>query len=404
MLNTKKRIFITTQYLEIGGIERSLIGLLNAIDYSKYDVDLFLYRHGGEFFSMIPNEVNLLPEMKKYSMLSRPMVEVVKNGYVDIVIARLLAKWQSHRYYKNSKSEKENFSVFHYVSKYTTPLLPKINPNVEYDLAVGFISPFHILRDKVRAKKKIGWIHSDFSILDINSKAELPVWGACDHIASISDSVTSAFLKAFPSLSDKIVLIENILSPVFVREQAKLEDVRSEIPKEEDIATLLSVGRYSSAKNFDNVPHICKKLVDAGTNVKWYIMGYGGNEALIKKNIEETKMQSHVILLGKRINPYPYMLACDLYVQPSRYEGKAVTVREAQILYKPVVITNFPTAKSQLTDGVDGVIVPSDNEGAADGLRCFIEDKVLQKKLISNLHTRDYGNEDEVSKIYGLIA
>jgi len=399
----KKRIFITTQYLEIGGVERSLIGLLNAIDYSKYAVDLFLYRHGGEFFSMIPKEVNLLPEIKKYSMLSRPMIEVIKKGYVFIVLARLLAKWKSRQYYKRSKSTKEDFSIFHYISKYTTPLLPKINSSSEYDLAIGFISPFHILRDKVKAKKKIGWIHTDFSILEINSADELPVWDSCDYIASISDSVTTAFLKTFPTIKDKIVLIENILSPTFVREQAAMLQVGAEMPDETGGIKLLTAGRYSTAKNFDNVPAICKMLVDDGVNVKWYIMGYGGGETLIKQKIEETGMQKHVVLLGKKNNPYPYMQACDIYVQPSRYEGKAVTVREAQMLYKPVVITNFPTAQSQLTDGVDGVIVPMDNDGAARGLIRFIKDKELQARLITNLHKHDYGNENEVGKIYNLI-
>lgn len=403
-MNFKKHIFITTQYLEIGGVERSLIGLLNTIDYSKYDVDLFLYRHGGEFFSMIPKEVNLLPEIKKYSSLSRPMIEVIKNGYLDIVLARLFAKLSSYRYYKNSKSLKENFSVFHYISKYTTPLLPKINPYVEYDLAIGFISPFHILRDKVRAKKTIGWIHTDFSTIEINCSEELPVWDSCDFIASVSVSVTQAFLKTFPSLKDKIILIENILFPSFVREQAELEQVRTEIPREDGVVALLSVGRYSPQKNFDNVPFICKKLIDSGTKVKWYIIGYGGNETLIRNNILEAKMQEYVILLGKKSNPYPYMLACDIYVQPSRYEGKAVTVREAQILYKPVVITNFPTALSQLNDSEDGVIVPMDNIGAAYGLKRFIEDKKLQVKLIANLHNHNYGNETEVNKIYELMS
>ena len=78
-------------------------------------------------------------------------------------------------------------------------------------------------------------------------------------------------------------------------------------------------------------------------------------------------MQERVIILGKKNNPYPYMRACDLYVQPSRYEGKAVTVREAQLLGKPVVITNYATSASQLEDGADGVIVPMDNAGCAEG-------------------------------------
>lgn len=114
-------------------------------------------------------------------------------------------------------------------------------------------------------------------------------------------------------------------------------------------------------------------------------------------------MQKNVILLGKKENPYPYMNACDIYVQPSRYEGKAVTVREAQTLAKPVVITNFPTSKSQLEDGVDGIIVPMDNEGCAKGIMSLIDDKELQQKLINNCKSRDYSNKQEIEKLYKII-
>ncbi|MDD6000842.1 MAG: glycosyltransferase, partial [Bacteroidales bacterium] len=92
-----------------------------------------------------------------------------------------------------------------------------------------------------------------------------------------------------------------------------------------------------------------------------------------------------------------------IYVQPSRYEGKSVTVREAQMLCKPVVVTNYPTAPSQIRSGIDGVIVPMDNEGCAKGLAEVICDKPLQERIIAHLKTHDYGNESEVDKIYELI-
>lgn len=162
---------------------------------------------------------------------------------------------------------------------------------------------------------------------------------------------------------------------------------------------LLSVGRFSEAKNYDNVPDICRRMVKKGVDVKWFIIGYG-DEQLIRRKIEEAGMQEHVIILGKRSNPYPYIKACDIYVQPSRYEGKSVTVREAQMLCKPVVVTNYPTASSQIKSGVDGVIVPMDNEGCAKGLVKVIMDKALQTRLTDYLKTHDYGNEREVDKVY----
>lgn len=166
---------------------------------------------------------------------------------------------------------------------------------------------------------------------------------------------------------------------------------------------LISVGRFSEAKNYDNVPDICRRMVEKGIDVKWFIIGFGGDEQLIRRKIEEAGMQEHVIILGKRSNPYPYIQACDIYVQPSRYEGKSVTVREAQMLCKPVVVTDYPTAASQIRNGVDGVIVPMDNEGCARGLAEVISDSDLQKRIVEYLRSHDYGNEREVEKIYRLL-
>ena len=122
------------------------------------------------------------------------------------------------------------------------------------------------------------------------------------------------------------------------------------------------------------------------------------------KKIREEKMENHVILLGKKQNPYPYIKQCDIYVQPSRYEGKAVTVREAQILCKPIIITDFTTAASQLEDGVDGIIVPMNNKECAQGIINLIKNFDLQKKLQINCKKRDYSNKEEVKKIYQLMG
>jgi glycosyltransferase involved in cell wall biosynthesis len=190
--------------------------------------------------------------------------------------------------------------------------------------------------------------------------------------------------------------MENILSEKFVREQA---EEKISLP-EKNAIRLCTVARFSYPKAIDRAVHICKVIVEKGLNIVWFIVGYGGDEAMIRKQIEETGMEKHFILLGKQMNPYPFIKACDIYVQPSRYEGKAVTVREAQILGKPVVITNFPTATSQLTDGVDGIIVPNEIEQAAQGISDFIKDTQKQVEIIQYLQTHHYGNEEEVNQIY----
>lgn len=399
----KPRIFIAMHYMEIGGAETALVGLLNALDPARMDVDLFLYDHRGEMMQFIPEWVNLLPQIPKYSVLERPIIELVKRCLWRIAAARLWAKWLSQKAYKRSGSTLENNSGLDKMSKCTTPLLPKINQSVTYDLAISFLTPHRIVAEKVKAKKKIAWIHTDYTRVWVDAEEELKVWQKYDYVASITGDVTNTFLQVFPSLAPKIVEIENILSPTFVRKRAELEDTDKEF-RQTDKISLLSIGRYSEQKNYDNVPDICKRLINkTKLNIKWYIIGYGGDEALIRQKIKEAGMEEHVILLGKRSNPYPYIKACDIYVQPSRYEGKSVTVREAQMLCKPVVVTNYPTAPSQIRSGIDGVIVPMDNEGCAHGLAEVICDKPLQERIIAHLKTHDYGNESEIEKIYTVI-
>lgn len=404
---TKKRIFISMHYLELGGAEISLIGLLQALDYSQYDVDLFVHRHQGELMQFIPKEVNLLPEITSYACIENPLTEAIRRGQFGVVWGRLKARWRARRYQPRDASLPQN-AIFQYIAQEIEPCLPSLEKYGEYDLAISFLQPHNYVLSKVKAKKKVCWIHTDYTKVEFDVDAELPIWSAYDHIVSISPDVTKTFLQVFPSLEDKIIEIENILSSEFVRKRADEFEFKfngndnGNVNKISKVVNILSVGRFTDAKNYDNVPDICRLVREQGVDVRWYIIGYG-EEALIRQKIHEAGMEEFVILLGKRTNPYPYMKACDVYAQPSRYEGKSVTVREAQMLCKPVVITNYATAKSQIRDGVDGVIVPKDNVGCAKGIADFIRNNQLQNGIINYLHDHDYGNVEEVEKVYRMI-
>ena len=110
-----------------------------------------------------------------------------------------------------------------------------------------------------------------------------------------------------------------------------------------------------------------------------------------------------MIILGKKTNPYPYMAACDVYAQPSRYEGKAVTVREAQTLGKPVLITAYETAPSQVENGVDGIICPMGVEAVADALTKLLNDESARNKLSRNCLSRDFSNSEYIQLLYDFI-
>ena len=386
--------------MEIGGAEKALLGLLENIDTTKYEVDLFLMRHSGELMKYIPSNINLLPEISQYADLAVPIGNVLKKGHFKIAYGRYKGKKAAVKRV-SELGLGDNDVAIEYSHKYTAKYMPKISDK-GYDLAISFLTPHYFVTQKVNAKKKVAWIHTDYSRVEMDRESQLVMYSNYDKIASISDKAAEKFVRIFPSLKDKVITIQNILPEKYINKITDEFTAENEISNDGSIK-LFSIGRFCTAKNFDNIPEICKLIRNQGVNIKWYIIGYGGDEQLIKDKIAEFNMQDYVIVLGKKENPYPYIKACDIYIQPSRYEGKCVAVCEAQILNKPVIITNYATASSQLTDGFDGIVVPMDNQGCAEGIARVIRDKDLQNNLIENTKKTDYTNKNEIEKIYKLI-
>lgn len=397
-----KSVIIVAHALEIGGAERALLGLLESFDYSQFEVDLFLMRHTGELFDLIPKEVHLLPEIKQYTGLAVPMVSILHKGMWKVVSGRLYAKIKAKHYIKKNHVHGENTVELDYSHKYSLKAMPMISKK-KYNMAISFLTPHYYAVHKVHADKRVAWIHTDYSYMGVDVKSEKKMWEAYDNIVSISEACTRGFLSKFPELEQKIVEIENIIAPNFIRKQADMLYVDDEMATDDGELKILSIGRFSTQKNFDNIPDICRRICQNGIKIKWFLIGFGQEEEHIRQKIYESGMEKNVVILGKKSNPYPYIKACDVYIQPSLYEGKCVAVREAQILGKPVIITRYPTASSQLRDGVDGLIVPLDNEKCAEALTNILSDNDKMDMLRENVKSIDYSNTSEIEKIYSLF-
>lgn len=389
-MGKKDIIIVFTGPMDLGGIERSLLGLLDSIDYEKYNVDLFLYAHHGPLMYLINENVNVLPEEKELAFLRESFGTKLKNR----------AYYSAYMRCKEAVISK--FTHINHDEMWAEIMRKKVKPiKKHYDLALGFFRPFDLIDEKIYADIKVGWIHTDYSSAGEDLELLRKDYAKMDYIVGVSDQTARTFIELFPEFESKVIISENILSESFMKSEADKLDVSNEM--DDSCVKLLSIGRFCEQKNFDNVPEIASIIKSKGVEFKWYIIGYGADENLIKSKIAQYNMEDTVIILGKKENPYPYIKACDIYVQPSRYEGKCVAVREAQILNKPVIITNYASSKSQLQDGFDGVIVPMDNQGCADGIVKVIDDKDLQNQLIENTKKTDYTNSKELNKLYELI-
>lgn len=388
----KKILVIFTGNMELGGIERSLLGLLDAIDYSQYEVDLFLYGHNGILYEQINNNVNILPEIASLATLRESLYMKIKRGCLYSAMLRIRDEVRARL-----GNEYNHDDSWRAIVERSVKQIEK-----EYDLALGFFVPFDILKKKVKAKVKVGWIHTDYCADSSDAQDLLNEYSGLDFIAAVSEQSADSFCKMVPQLKDRVLIIENSISINSLILDSEKFSVQSEMPDDGSVR-LLSIGRFCEAKNFDNIPAICKLIRAQGVDVKWYIIGFGTDEEKIRTAIAKEHIEDFVIILGKKDNPYPYIKACDIYVQPSRYEGKCVAVIEAQILNKPVVITNYKSASSQLCDGFDGIIVPMDNQGCAKGIISLIQDSELRNYLCNNTKEKDYARQREVEKLFALI-
>ncbi|MGM0836090.1 MAG: glycosyltransferase [Bacillota bacterium] len=394
-----KNILIASYDLEIGGVERSLISMLEQFDYENYNVDLMLYRHQGDFMPMLTNKVNLLKEVPQYATFRKSIGTLLKEKTYTIASSRILAKLQADLIGKIKRISEPGYYQMQLMWKYAMPFLPEIEK--EYDVAISYLWPHDFVAKKVKAKKKIAWIHTDFSAIETDIEVDLTIWKNFTHIVAVSEMCKISFVKKYPYLKKKVKVVENINSAELIKKMS-LERIDNPLLKDKNFK-IVTVARLTYAKGLDIAVNAMKILKKRGyKNIVWYVVGYGGEERALLELINRNNLIDNFILLGKKINPYPIIKASDIYVQPSRYEGKAVTVTEALILGKPILLTNYDTADSQILDGHEGLICEKSDIGIADGLESLLKSEKT-KELISNISKKTYNNEYEIEKLYKLF-
>lgn len=385
---TKNKILFVMESLRIGGAEKSLLTILSMFDYDRFDVDLLLFRHNGEFMPFLPSEVNLLPEDIVFQCFDRNRkkspVEYAKKGMFGRAVhaAAYLAKVFLSRITRSSlyigwKHQKHFF----------------IPPTDSYDVAIAFLErrTIYYVADLINADKKIGFIHNDYSVYPYDEKEDMRCFNEFDWIAAVSEHCKDVLCEKFPMYTDKFTVIKNMVSRKLIREMS--EEPILNFKKEPNTMYLVSVGRLTPQKGFDNAIEICSKLINEGQNVKWYIVGEGEQRQELEKKISENNLENNFILVGADVNPYRWMKMCDVYVQPSRFEGFGITVAEAKAMNKKIVAAHIPEFEELLGDYPNGIT--ADYENFSKQILCFYKrDSVTSDPLIE---------ENQIKNLYMLI-
>lgn len=392
----KKKILFAIPSLRSGGAEKSLITLLSLIDYDKYDVDLLAFRRDGLFFDKIPDEVNVIKGTEDYEAFDGDAKSAIsyfiRKGNFTAVVDRL----RYGRAYKIQDIDLRERFMWLLLKKQ----LPVCDKN--YCCVIGYLegnASFYAAEFE-KAQKRICYVHSDLKRHNINKNLSAEAFKKCDAVVTVSQVCADSINELFPEEKEKVVVIENITSARLIKKYAEEEQVFLNCKPE---TVLLTVGRFSPPKGIDLAVRACAELKRRGKNIRWYHIGTGELKTEIEELINQLGVTDEFILLGERSNPYPYVGQCDIYVQPSRYEGKSIAIDEAKCLCRPIVTTNFTTVADQITDGVNGLICTMNETDMADKIGMLIDNKELRQALSDNLSKEKTGNEEELDKFYRII-
>lgn len=392
-----KKILIVISDMGLGGAQRSLLSFLKCLNDSQqktqYEIDLMVVNPVGGFYAQIPQEIKQLMPPKALRWLGTAFSKklVTKHFSFNCVFGQVkwLLKKKLGKFPKQWNIQQKLWSCW----KDRIPALPG-----HYDAAISYIDGFpnYYIMEKVSAKKKVLWIHNEYQKLQYDPEYDRPFYEKADGIITISDKCRQCILEAFPQLQEKVHILENISVSSEVLKKSGAGDCSEFLTY--DGLKLLSVGRLNAQKGYDLAIDSAKILRDQGISFLWLVLGDGPERQSLQQQIDRYNLNNCFRLLGNCENPYGYMADCDFMVQSSRFEGKSVVLDEAKILSKPVVVTNYTTAKDAVEHGKTGWITPMSALGIAEGIMKLHQDAALQSSIVEHLQALPKGNEAELQK------
>ena len=407
MIITVYRILFVINTLGQAGAETALLSLLQTLAREKgearYEISLYVLTGQGEMASRLPADVRLLN--KKYreeSVLTAKGRKYLKKTVLKAMFTRATV-----------------VKLFPYLVKNTCAMMGKkrllpdkllwrvlsdggmVLPE-EYDLAVSYLEggAAYFVADHVKTAKKAAFIHVDYEKAGYTRALDKDCYLAFDKIFTVSDEVREAFLKAYPELPDKTEVFHNILNKEeIVRRAEEGEGFTDGFTG----MRLLSVGRLTAQKAFEVSVDAMKRLKDAGKNVRWYVLGEGDQRKKLQEQIDTLGLTEDFILYGAVNNPYPFMKQADIYVHASRFEGKSIAIQEAQILGKPMVVSDCSGNREQVCHGKDGLMCGLTPESLAENIMLLLEDEALRRKLGAAAAKKNADAAEEIQKLLSML-
>lgn len=396
----KKKLLFVIESLVCAGAEKSLVTLLNLIDYTKYEVDLQLFSFGGDFEPLLPKEVNILPSLAFFEYTSIPLKTVILST--------------KDKKQKSVLRSRIKYTFMLRTGKYTNPQKAVLFwqicgkhfevMNKRYDVAIAYAQgqPTFYVADFIQADKKLAWVNSIYNLTGEYRQFVEKKYSYFNYIVCVSEAGRKAFTESFLSLTNKVKIIYDINDPKFINKMSQIQAESQKLMADGKVR-LLTIGRMSKQKGYDIALDACQILKDKKIDFCWYIIGTGVLKEEIENGIRARNIETNIKLLGVKPNPYPFIAQADIYVQTSRFEGFGLAITEARMLNTPIVTTCFDAVYDQMVNGENGLVVDMNAKAVADGILKLVEDKKLYNHIVDYQSKEKKGNTEEIEKFYLLV-
>lgn len=384
------RILIVNGHLHIGGVEKSLLNLLKAFDYSQHQVDLLLVEDLGEFRDEIPSQVRVFYYDLKptYGSVCGVLDSALSSKNYKLVWRKLVITAGN----KLSKGFLRGLDL-------PTELRQTYDCAIAYRVGI----PLDLVSYVVKAKVKcVWWHHGEFDYPEAIVKTWRNSFNRVDRIVCVSEASRKMIKPFFPGLEKKMCVVPNMIIP---EEIQRLAEAYNPYKREKEKEIIVSVGRMSAEKHMIDTVDVMNALVKKGyEDLLWYLVGDGIERQTIEKRIREYKLENYFRLVGNQVNPYPYINYADLYVHPSWVESQGICVLEAMALGKKCVVVHSEGTDEFVEDGVNAIQAARSIQDLSEKIeRTIFHNKTLDFKIEQQETIKRFSPSSVLSIVYSII-
>ena len=389
---TNKRIAIVLNTMSIGGIPKACVTFLTQVK-QFYNVTLIVDDDHGELMSLIPDGVRVIVTKKK-TIKEIAMDKCSKTSFFHLT-------WLFLRYYVLSHIFKRWVISNKIVSIENGNIVGEF-----FDCVIAYhgtnLNQITKAYYNIPGKVKIAWIHSDHPFEGVHKKDVEKIYKRFDKIYCVSDTVKNRFIGDFKTLESITEVYKNALDCEMIIDKGKC----LVSPFDRGCINIVTVGRISKEKGQEIIPIAASLLLKKGYYFKWFLVGDGDDMQRLKMLCKEYSVNDCIVFTGSLKNPYPYIAQCDIYVQPSYTEGYCLTVCEAAILERPIVLTKIAADGIGLFEnGVNAIINDKPDPFLfVQSIEYLLKNPEAKCQMARSLSKLDFSNKIEVNKLVELIG